>query len=36
MMVYILVTGQKAFLLNALGEDISRFIATLPGRAWNS
>src|SRR5690554_5642782 len=32
MMVYILVTGQTAFLLNALVENIGRFILTLPER----
>ncbi len=32
MMVYILVTGQTAFLLNALVENIGRFILTLPAR----
>ena len=32
MMVYILVTGQTAFLLNALVENIGRFFVTLPER----
>lgn len=32
MMVYILVTGQTAFLLNALLENIGQFLVTLPGR----
>lgn len=32
MMVYILVTGQTAYLLNALVENIGRFIVTLPSR----
>lgn len=32
MMVYILFAGQTAFLLNALVENIGRFIVTLPGR----
>src|SRR5699024_65432 len=32
MMVYILVTGQTAFLLNALVENIGRFIFSLPER----
>lgn len=32
MMVYILVTGQTAFLLNALVENIGRFLLTLPER----
>ncbi|MBJ6982155.1 choline BCCT transporter BetT [Luteimonas sp. MC1572] len=32
MMVYILVTGQTAFLLNALVENIGRFILTFPAR----
>ncbi|MEN1961125.1 choline BCCT transporter BetT [Luteimonas sp. MJ246] len=32
MMVYILVTGQTAFLLNALVENIGRFLLTLPAR----
>jgi choline/glycine/proline betaine transport protein len=32
MMLYILVTGQTAFLLNALVENIGRFIVTLPER----
>src|SRR5690554_4679985 len=32
MMVYILVTGQTAFLLNALTENIGRFILTRPER----
>jgi len=31
-MVYILVTGQTAFLLNALVENIGRFLLTLPER----
>jgi len=31
-MVYILVTGQTAFLLNALVENIGHFIVTLPSR----
>lgn len=32
MMLYILVTGQTAFLLNALVENIGRFVLTLPER----
>lgn len=32
MMVYILLTGQTAFLLNALVENIGRFMMTLPAR----
>ncbi len=32
MMVYILITGQTAFLLNALVENIGRFVVTLPAR----
>ncbi|WP_306231939.1 choline BCCT transporter BetT [Agrococcus beijingensis] len=32
MMLYILFTGQTAFLLNALVENIGRFIVTLPER----
>ncbi|MCK0538462.1 choline BCCT transporter BetT [Alcanivorax sp. CY1518] len=32
MMVYILVTGETAFLMNALVENIGRFIVTLPER----
>ena len=32
MMVYILVTGQTAFLMNALVENIGRFMLTLPAR----
>ncbi|AHG65376.1 choline BCCT transporter BetT [Advenella mimigardefordensis] len=32
MMVYILVTGQTAFLLNALTENIGRFLVTFPAR----
>jgi hypothetical protein len=32
MMVYILVTGQTAFLLNSLVENIGRFLVTLPER----
>lgn len=32
MMVYILATGQTAFLLNALVENIGRFLVTLPAR----
>ncbi|WP_193510338.1 choline BCCT transporter BetT [Cryobacterium sp. BB736] len=32
MMVYILVTGETAFLLNALVENIGRFFVTLPER----
>ncbi len=32
MMLYILVTGQTAFLLNALVENIGRFVFTLPER----
>jgi choline/glycine/proline betaine transport protein len=32
MLLYILVTGQSAFLLNALVGNIGRFLSTLPGR----
>ncbi|AVO41129.1 choline BCCT transporter BetT [Simplicispira suum] len=32
MMVYILATGQTAFLLNALVENIGQFLVTLPAR----
>lgn len=32
MLLYILVTGQTAFLLNAMVENIGRFILTLPER----
>ena len=32
MMVYILVTGQTAFLMNALVENIGRFLVTFPAR----
>ncbi|GAB3064421.1 choline BCCT transporter BetT [Stenotrophomonas tumulicola] len=32
MMLYILVTGQTAFLLNALVENIGQFLVTLPAR----
>lgn len=32
MLLYILVTGQTAFLLNAMVENIGRFIVTLPER----
>ncbi len=32
MMIYILFTGQTAFLLNALVENIGRFFVTLPAR----
>ena len=32
LLLYILVTGQTAFLLNALMENIGRFAVTLPGR----
>jgi len=32
MMVYILVTGETAFLLNALTENIGRFLVTFPAR----
>ena len=32
MMVYILLTGQTAFLLNALVENIGRFLVTFPAR----
>lgn len=32
MMVYILLTGQTAFLLNALSENIGRFLVTFPAR----
>lgn len=32
MMLYILVTGQTAFLLNALVENIGQFIVTFPAR----
>ncbi len=32
MMVYILASGQTAFLLNALVENIGRFVVTLPAR----
>ncbi len=31
-LLYILVTGQTSFLINALLENIGRFIVTLPGR----
>ncbi|NGM88735.1 BCCT family transporter [Parapusillimonas sp. SGNA-6] len=36
MMVYILFTGQTAFLLNALVENIGRFILTLPARTMQT
>ncbi|PLC49612.1 high-affinity choline transporter BetT [Pollutimonas subterranea] len=36
MMIYILVTGQTAFLLNALAENIGRFIVTLPERTMQT
>lgn len=32
MMVYILFTGQTAFLLNALVENIGQFLVTFPAR----
>jgi choline/glycine/proline betaine transport protein len=32
MMLYILITGQTAFLLNALVENIGRFLVTFPAR----
>ncbi|WBY02703.1 choline BCCT transporter BetT [Ramlibacter tataouinensis] len=32
MMVYILVTGQTAFLLNAFVENVGQFLVTLPAR----
>ena len=32
MMLYILIAGQTAFLLNALVENIGRFLVTLPAR----
>ena len=32
MMVYILIAGETAFLLNALVENIGRFLVTLPAR----
>src|SRR5690606_27218329 len=32
MMVYILLAGETAFLLNALTENIGRFLMTLPSR----
>lgn len=32
MMIYILVTGETAFLLNALTENIGRFLVTFPAR----
>ncbi|WP_113718987.1 choline BCCT transporter BetT [Arthrobacter dokdonensis] len=32
LLLYILVTGQTSFLLNALVENIGRFAVTLPGR----
>ncbi|WP_425548395.1 choline BCCT transporter BetT [Brachybacterium paraconglomeratum] len=32
MLLYILVTGQTSFLLNAIVENIGRFVATLPER----
>ena len=32
MMVYILLTGQTAFLMNALTENIGRFLLTFPAR----
>ena len=36
MMVYILVTGQTAFLMNALVENIGRFLLTLPARTLHT
>ena len=36
MMLYILVTGKTAFLLNALVENIGRFIFTLPERTLST
>ncbi|HUH59060.1 MAG TPA: choline BCCT transporter BetT, partial [Candidimonas sp.] len=36
MMLYILVTGQTAFLLNALAENIGQFIVTLPARTMQT
>lgn len=33
MILYIIVTGQTGFLLNAMVENIGRFINTLPGRS---
>lgn len=32
MMLYILITGETAFLLNALVENIGRFVLTIPAR----
>ena len=36
LLLYILVTGQTAFLLNALMENIGRFAVTLPGRTMQT
>jgi choline/glycine/proline betaine transport protein len=36
MMLYILITGQTAFLLNALAENIGQFIVTLPARTMQT
>ena len=36
MMIYILLTGQTAFLLNALVENIGRFVVTLPERTMQT
>jgi len=36
MMVYILVAGETAFLLNALVENIGRFLVTLPARMFQT
>ena len=32
LLAYLLVTGRTAFLLNAIVENVGRFVATLPGR----
>ena len=36
MMAYILVAGQTAFLLNALVENVGRFLVTLPARMFQT
>ena len=36
MMVYILIAGETAFLLNALVENLGRFLVTLPARMFQT
>lgn len=36
LLLYLLVTGRTAFLLNAIVENVGRFVATLPGRTFQT